>query len=114
MNSDLGVVCRSCERKVKLEEIKFDDINKAYVCESCFDASHRVSKPSSRSPVVDEALKGVDSLKDSLIKYTCKKCNYHFARRKDKEVGVCPYCGSDKLEILSKDASSIVSNPNSF
>ena len=113
-NSDLSVVCRSCSRKVGMEQVKFDDVRNAFVCESCFDATHRVSKPDSRSAVVDEAVKSVDSLKDSMVKYTCKKCNYHFARRKDKEVGVCPYCGSSELGVLSKDASSLVSDSDKF
>lgn len=113
-NSDLSVVCRSCGRKVKMEQVKFDDVRSAFVCESCFDSTHRVEKTSSRSAVVDEAIKSVDSLKDSLVKYTCKKCKYHFARRKDKEIGVCPYCGSDDLGVLSRDASTIVSDSSNF
>ena len=114
MSSDLSVVCRGCQRKVKMDQVKFDDVRKAYVCESCFAMTHKSLKTSSRSPLVDEAVKSVDSLKNSLIKYTCGKCNYHFTRQKGKEISVCPYCGSQKLDVLVKDANKIISDSDKF
>ncbi len=110
MVSDINVVCRGCDRCVRMDSVVFDDVRNAFVCEACFSATHSAPKSSSRSPVVDEAVKSVDSLKDSLVKYTCVKCRYHFARRRDKSVGVCPYCGFEKLEVLDSSASKILSD----
>ena len=109
MGSDLSVVCRSCSRRVKMEDVVFDDVRSAYVCEACFASTHKKPKSFSRSPLVDEAIKSVSDLKNSLVKYTCSNCKYHFARQKDKTISVCPYCGSNKLEILNSSASSIIS-----
>lgn len=111
MVDDLVVVCRACERKVKMEQVKFDDVRKAYVCEVCFNATHGGVKDV--RPVradIDDAQRKVNSLKANLVKYTCQKCKYHFARQKNKEISVCPYCGSNKLEVLSKDANKIISD----
>ena len=110
-DSGLSVVCRACDRKVKMEQVRFDETRKAFVCDSCFASSHRISD---RNPLVSAAEKSVNSLKNSLVKYLCKKCNYHFVRQKDKPVNNCPYCGSDKLEILDTTASKIVEESDKF
>ena len=111
VGADVTVVCRACERKVKMDQIKFDDVRTAYVCESCFASTHKVSNET-KNPLVDDALRSVDSLKRDLIKYTCRRCKYHFARQKGKEISVCPYCGSNNLDLLSKDASKLISDSN--
>ena len=113
-NSGLDVVCRSCSRKVKMEQVKFDDVRKAYVCEGCFALSHRVEKSFSRDPLVDDAVRSVASLKSNMIKYTCRKCKYHFARSVGKEISVCPYCGSSSLDVLNNSANKIISESSNF
>lgn len=113
VNSDLTVVCRSCGRKVKMDQIKFDDVRTAYVCEACFASSHK-SDTENENPLISDAIRSVDSLKNGLVKYTCRKCRYHFARQKDKEISVCPYCGSNNLEVLSKDANKIIFDSDSL
>ena len=113
MVSDLSVVCRACSRKVKMEQVKFDDIRKAYVCEACFDSSHK-SSVSSKNPFVVEAERGIDSLKSSMVKYSCRKCKYHFAREAGKNISVCPYCGSNNLDVLTGGANKIISDSDSL
>jgi Zn finger protein HypA/HybF involved in hydrogenase expression len=113
MVSDLSVVCRVCSRKVKMDQVKFDDIRKAYVCEACFASSHK-SSTSSKNPFVVEAERGIDSLKKGLIKYSCRKCRYHFVREAGKSISVCPYCGSHDLDVLTGGASKIISDSDSL
>lgn len=108
-NSDISVVCRACERKVKMEQIKYDDVRNAYVCDICFNATHK-EKPIIKDPFVNETVKSISSLKEGLIKYNCTKCNYHFARQKGKTISKCPYCGSNNLETLSTSANSLLSD----
>ena len=95
-----------------MDQVRFDEERKLYVCENCFDLTHKPKD--NRNPLVSDAERSVDSLKNSLIKYTCTKCRYHFVRQKDKPVRDCPYCGSSKLEVLDTTASKIVENSNKF
>lgn len=107
MVSDLGVVCRMCSKNVRLDQIKFDDVHSAYVCDSCFGKSHKFEDNAFKNPLVSAAEKSITSLNRSLVKFTCSNCKYHFSRRKDKPVSVCPYCGSSKLGVLG-DSNSIL------
>ena len=110
-DSGLGVVCRVCQRKVSMDRVRFDDVRKLYVCDNCFNSSHKFDE---RSSFVGEAERSVNSLKNSLVKYTCSKCKYHFARQKGKEISACPYCGSQKLDVLVKDANKIIKDSDKF
>jgi protein-arginine kinase activator protein McsA len=106
-DSGLSVVCRTCGRKVKMEQVKFDDVRKAYVCENCFVVTHTVKKHA--NSFVDDTERSINSLKNKLVKITCTACNYHFTRQKDKEIRSCPYCGSNKIEVLRTGADKIIS-----
>ena len=105
--SSLPVVCRGCNRTVRMEQVKFDETRKAYVCGACYASSHpssvktpqRPNMANSSSQAQEE--KNIKALKDSLVKYNCQKCKYHFTRAKEKGVSSCPYCGSNKIEIAS-------------
>ncbi|MCC7574683.1 hypothetical protein KO361_03775 [Candidatus Woesearchaeota archaeon] len=110
-DSELSVICRVCQRKVSMDRVRFDEVRKLYVCDNCFNSNHGFDE---RNSFVGEAERSVKSLKDSLVKYTCVKCRYHFVRQKNKEISSCPYCGSDKLEILDTGASKIIEESHKF
>ena len=110
VDNSLPVTCRACQRRVRLDQVKFDEIRKAYVCVSCYNATHPVKQSGLvRNHKTESEVKNVDTFKASLVKYSCNKCKFHFSRARDKSVKSCPYCGSNDLDILDSSSSSIVS-----
>jgi len=108
---NLPVICRSCGRTVRAETVKFDDVNKVYVCTNCYNASHsssgakpvlRKAEPTATSP------KQYGKLSTDKVNYQCVKCGYAFSRAKDKQPSGCPYCGNKVLEIRDTAASRLI------
>ena len=115
---NVPVVCRGCQRTVRMDQVKFDDSRKAYVCSACYAASHStpgmVRKKSSADVEEEEAMIGRKKDDSGKIKYNCPKCKYNFTRMKDKVVGSCPYCGYSRVEVASKGASKIITESETY
>lgn len=88
-----------------MDDVVFDEKTNSFVCSSCFNESH--VEDVTGDPIVDDAIKSVSDLKNRLVKYFCVSCRYHFVRSK-KNVSLCPYCGSNNLEILDGSANSFL------
>ena len=89
------VVCKSCNNKVPMGELKAGDDGK-WICNTCYggkDAKNVLNKASD--------LKGFDLGKREVrmqgrkeLKFFCKLCGYRFIRKgvEVKTPEVCPYC----------------------
>lgn len=116
MDNSLPVICRACNRKVRMDQVKFDDKRKAYVCLTCFSTNHptmpelRKTNPTSLK-TESENLKDI---KASMVKYTCTSCKYHFSRKKDKPITSCPYCGSNKIQQVGDTANKILEDADNY
>lgn len=103
------VVCRSCGNKVTLDQVKFDDIRKAYVCTPCFKASHNSS---SDKPEVSPIVASMPS--NDRVNYICASCKYKFSAKKNKPPKRCPYCGYEELEVRDESAKKIIDESDEF
>jgi DNA-directed RNA polymerase subunit RPC12/RpoP len=117
MPENQGVICRGCGRKVKVEDVKYDSLKKAYVCGSCQLKEHPspMGKPKpaeSTKPGIFKDSKASD--KEIIVKYTCPDCKYKFSRKKGKEATACPYCGGKKIEEVTNDASKILADSDKY
>jgi len=116
MDNNLPVVCRACNRTVKMDQVKFDETRRSYVCITCFNSTHKTMPEIRRtnpSSLKTEA-ENLKSVKDSMVKYSCLGCKYHFSRKKDKQVASCPYCGSKKLQTLGDTANQILEDADRY
>lgn len=113
--ADLPVKCRACGKEVKMNQVKFDEKRKAYVCNTCYLSSNpgRPSPKAELRPIKSEE-QNLKELKEGMIKYACGKCKYHFSRKKDKPEKKCPYCGSERIEILSNHAAKIIEDSDRY
>ncbi|MGV8162210.1 MAG: hypothetical protein ACP5N2_02635 [Candidatus Nanoarchaeia archaeon] len=117
MAETLTVVCRACNRPVNMNQVTFDSVKKAYVCNSCHSKMHpsmapvKKIKPAEEKPSI---FGGKSTAKPAVVKYACAKCKYRFSRAKEKPVATCPYCGGKKIEEVTNDASRILADSDNF
>lgn len=95
-DGNLPVVCRSCNRTISLNQVKFDSQRLAYVCHSCFASTRPMNKKFVSN--VDVSSSQTSKIAKDFVRYSCLKCNYHFQRKKGSVVGECPYCGFEELD----------------
>lgn len=91
------VVCRACERKVMMSQIKFDDIRKAFVCQSCYNSTHPTKPKMEKKDFDTGKQESRRTVEEGLEKYNCPDCKYYFSRKKGKALSSCPYCGSKNI-----------------
>ncbi len=116
MDNNLPVVCRACNRKVKMDQVKFDEKRRAYVCMTCFNSTHKTMpeiRKTNPTTLKTEA-ENLKAVKESMVKYMCSSCKYHFSRKKDKPVTSCPYCGGNKIQILGDTATKILEDADRY
>ncbi len=103
------VVCRACERKVTMGQIKFDETRKQFVCQNCYNATHPAKKTDEKPSFEARNQENRKTVEETMEKYNCTKCKYYFSRKKGKEVSACPYCGSsDITRTTGTEASKIL------
>jgi len=112
------VLCRSCGRQVKINQVILDPIKKAYVCNSCYSKAHSSMSPVNKSKPV-ETKPGIfggrkPAEKEEIVKYACLHCKYKWSKKKGKEVVKCPYCGGTKIEEVSNEAAKILADSDNF
>lgn len=110
-NANSPVQCRACKRTTRMDQVRYDDTRKAYVCPSCYLETHKTgSKPTTQqAPPTKTA-----SSTGPKIKYACPKCKYKWEKSADKTVGKCPYCGNSNVEKVSNEASKIIDDADRY
>jgi DNA-directed RNA polymerase subunit RPC12/RpoP len=112
------VVCRACGRKVKMEQVQYDPVQKGYVCSSCHAKAHPSLPPLSKTKPAGAAKPSIfaktGSAKEEVIKYACHECKYRFTKKKDKPATKCPYCGGTKFEEVTNDAAKILEDSDKY
>ncbi len=113
------ILCRSCNRQVRMEQMTFDKVKSAYICNACYSRANPSKMALGRSRPAETASKpsifgGKKDKKDEIVKYACPKCKYRFERKRDKPATKCPYCGGTKLEEVSNEAAKILADSDNF
>lgn len=113
------VLCRTCNRQVKISQVSLDPVKKVYVCNSCYSRGHPSMPPISKSKPVETkpGIFGGTKLaaeKEQIVKYACLHCKYKWSKKKGKEVTKCPYCGGSKIEEVSNEASKILAESDTL
>jgi DNA-directed RNA polymerase subunit RPC12/RpoP len=111
------VLCRACNRQVKINQVILDPIKKVYVCNACYTRAHPSMAPVSRQKPVEtkpSIFGGKKEAKEVILKYACLHCKYKFERKKGKEVTKCPYCGGTKIQEVSNEAAKILQDSDNF
>jgi DNA-directed RNA polymerase subunit RPC12/RpoP len=114
-HDNVPVICRACSKQVLMNQIKFDDARKAYVCQSCYNATHPATLKVQKKEFDTSKQESRKSVEGGMDKYNCPDCKYYFSRLKDKPVTSCPYCGSKKIiKASGKTADSVIEESRYF
>jgi DNA-directed RNA polymerase subunit RPC12/RpoP len=114
------ILCRTCNRQVRMEQMTFDKVKNVYICNACYARVNPAKMTTSKSRPIDAASNkpsifgGKKSEKDVMIKYACLNCKFKFTRKKEKPATKCPYCGGSKLEEVSNEAAKILADSDNF
>jgi DNA-directed RNA polymerase subunit RPC12/RpoP len=110
------ILCRVCNREVRMEQMTFDRVKNQYICNTCYSRANSL-KPMARKteePSKPSIFGTKKSPKEEIVKYACHNCKYKFERKRDKAVTKCPYCGGSKLEEVSNEAAKILADSDNF
>ena len=97
------LMCKSCQKRVPLSDIRADKSGSGWVCISCYQHQHpEIYKPSSP---IKPSLKPLPP-KPLKMKYYCSECGYKFTREANYK-GKCPYCNLYSVKE-ERDAESLI------
>jgi DNA-directed RNA polymerase subunit RPC12/RpoP len=118
------ILCRTCNRQVRMEQMTFDKVKNVYICNACYarvnpsqmttskSRPSQASKSETSKPSIFGGKKPAE--KDVIVKYACLHCKYKWTKKKDKPATKCPYCGGSKIEEVSNEAAKILADSDNF
>jgi DNA-directed RNA polymerase subunit RPC12/RpoP len=98
-NENLLIVCRSCNRKILMHNMRPDGTGENMVCNDCYkrNSPNRTMSISEVAAAQSQPIRKVVEHKEPMVKYLCTSCKYKFSRKQSQEVGKCPYCGKSSI-----------------
>jgi len=100
------LTCGSCGVRTPISSMRYNLGGSKLICPSCVEKERGGIKPGTTHSPVAVKLQKEQSLKQAsqpseagpgVASYYCRNCHFKFSRRRDMDVGTCPYCGKDSV-----------------
>ena len=78
------------EQAVRAEEMKM---------RSSSSVSSSLRAESAAAESSNSQMRNQPSPAGGMVNYYCKSCHYKFSRKRDIDIGSCPYCGRDSVDL---------------
>ncbi len=116
LTKNVMVVCKSCNNKVPMGELKTDDTGR-WICFNCFQGRSTELISKGKNLKAPEQTKKTPSLKTPVkmqsrneSKFFCKMCGYRFVRKgmSVRTPEICPYCSRKGVVVSDYTAQDII------
>ena len=121
------LTCGSCGTRTQMGSMRYNLGGNKLICPDCVDKERSSIKPGTtqtssirlreqvragemrtqstmttrdsaeESPMPAEQVRAPSG--DGAVNYYCRSCHYKFSRKRDIDVGSCPYCGRDSVSV---------------
>lgn len=114
-----SLVCKSCNKRVTMGDLKADKSGSGWICLNCYKGQHpdiyKSQKLSQISQIATSKQKQEQApmqQKPQKVKFYCTDCGYKFYKetiKGQKYTGKCPYCSTYSIRE-EKDANTILND----
>ena len=122
LTKNVMVVCKTCNNKVPIGELKADDTGR-WICFNCFQSRSTELISKGKNLKTSESAKKMSSIQTQRMqqpvkmqsrnesKFFCKICGYRFVRKGTlgkRTPEVCPYCSRKGVVVSDYTAQDII------
>lgn len=112
------LTCGNCGTRSQMNTMRYNLSGSKLICPACVDKERSGIKPgttqsrsirlqreqmqqkaTARAPAaeVSEMQPEASAAGTGMAKYYCRSCHFKFSRKRDTEIGACPYCGRESV-----------------
>lgn len=119
------LTCGSCGARTQMNTMRYNLSGSKLICQGCVEKERSSIKPGTthatsirlqreqmqqKTRIADRAdnapetaglqqarSAGGAAMGEGMVSYYCRMCHFKFSRKKDTEVGTCPYCGRESV-----------------
>ena len=114
------LTCGNCGARTQMNSMRYNLSGSKLICQNCIEKERSGIKPGTthsksvrlqREQMIEKTAARDDGTQQGSIhtevvggtggsgmaKYYCRSCQFKFARKKDVEIGACPYCGRESV-----------------
>ncbi len=110
------LTCGNCGTRSQMNTMRYNLSGSKLICTACVDKERSGIKPgttqsrsirlqreqmqqkaTARTPVTGEGGTQPEAAAAGMAKYYCRSCHFKFSRKRETDVGACPYCGRETV-----------------
>ncbi len=110
------LTCGNCGARSQMNTMRYNLSGTRLICPACVDKERSGIKPgttqsrsirlqreqmqqkaTARAPFAEAGEMQPEASGTGMAKYYCRSCHFKFSRKRDAEIGTCPYCGRETV-----------------